>query len=467
LTVGSGGVAAQLLTVITMPVITRLYAPDAYAGWALLMSVVIIFTSVATLRYELAIVLPKTHDEAANVLVVCILSTVITSLCTIIILSLWGKWLIGGEFYEEMRRWIWSVPPLIIFTGVYQASIWWCTRTQEFVWYSISQITLPSLTIAGQIAAALAGWQTASGLIVGTIVGQAASAAVIFVFVFKKYGPIFHSSITSRKIVQSAHRYRNYPLYMTPYTLVGTLRDRLVYFLLANYSLKAELGYYSLSARLVNLPNSLVSSAVRPVFFQKAATIDFKSMEDAINSALRLLAISVVPFWILFLFHSKTLFALVFGEPWREAGIYASILSFPVIPLLLGNWLDRAFDVLGRQRLAFTLELVFSLISIVALTVGVVFFNNMLLAVGLQAAVLTFYYSYWLNALFRAATFNRNKLLKLIGLVLLVGLISILISWLIALILPNILAIVVNGVIIGIGVSAYLIGQWGYLKSQF
>ncbi|MGZ6206016.1 MAG: lipopolysaccharide biosynthesis protein [Syntrophales bacterium] len=136
LTVGSGGIATQLLTVVTIPLITRLYAPDAYAGWALLMSVIIIFTSVATLRYELAIVLPKTHDEAANVLVVCVLSTIITFLCATIILLVWGKWLIGGKFYEEMRGWIWSVPPLITFTGVYQASIWWCTRTQEHYWTS-------------------------------------------------------------------------------------------------------------------------------------------------------------------------------------------------------------------------------------------------------------------------------------------------------------------------------------------
>jgi hypothetical protein len=210
----------------------------------------------------------------------------------------------------------------------------------------------------------LTGWKSSSGLIAGTLVGQFAALLLLLIFIYCKYGTLIIHAISQEKVKQSFFKYKVYPFYMTPYTLVGTIRDRLVYFLLANFGGRSEVGFYNLSSRLVNMPNSLLSSAIRPVFFQRAASTDFRSLEGLINRALHSLAICVVPFWILFLFHAKTLFALVFGEPWREAGLYASILSVPAIPLLLGNWLDRAFDVLGRQRLAFTLELVFSGISV-------------------------------------------------------------------------------------------------------
>ncbi len=461
---GFGGLAAQVFTILTIPIITRLYPPEFYAGWALLMSVAAIFTSIAVLRYELAVVLPETHEEAANVLVVCLLLTVITAGFAAILLPLCGHWLIGKSFHAELNFWLSSIPPFILVTGIYQAALFWCTRTEEFRWYSLLQVALPFITILSQIAVALLGWKTAGGLIIGTIIGQLAAAVLIGLLIFRKYGDLIVRSVHGRGVINAFIRYKNYPIYMTPYTLVGTIRDRLIYFLLANYGGKSVLGFYSLSARLVNLPNSLVSSAIRPVFFQKAASSDFITLEGPINRILQLLAIVVVPFWVLFLFHATTLFALIFGAAWRDAGFYAAILSVPAIPLLLGNWLDRTFDALGRQRLAFTLELIFSIVTVAVLTAGMVIFESVLLAVILQAGVLTLYYSYWLFALFRAAGFDPWGLWKLVGTVFLTAFLSAAVACLFILILPSLYAIILNAIAGGFAVGAYCLHQRKNLK---
>jgi Membrane protein involved in the export of O-antigen and teichoic acid len=462
--VGSGGLAAQVFTVLTIPIITRLYSPESYAGWALLMSVAVIFTSVAVLRYELAVVLPDTHEEAVNVIAVCVLLSVIIAGVAAILLPFCGQWLIGKNFQGELNLWLWTIPPFILAAGIYQAALSWCTRTEEFVWYSLLQLALPFLTILSQIILALLGFRTAGGLIIGTIIGQFASAILIGFLTYRKYGGLIAESVHGKEIRDAFIRYRNYPLYMTPYTLIGTLRDRLIYFLLANFSGKVLLGYYSLSARMVNLPNSLVSSAIRPVFFQKAASSDFQSLEAPINRILRLLAIVVVPFWIIFLFHATTLFALIFGEAWREAGLYAAILSVPAIPLLLGNWLDRAFDALGKQRLAFILELIFSLASVVILTVAMIIFENALLAVILQSVVMTIYYAYWLYALFTAAGFNPRGLWQLVGTVFFAVLLSTTIALLITLMFSGLYAVILNTIAVGFVVIFYCLRQRESLK---
>jgi O-antigen/teichoic acid export membrane protein len=466
LTVGSGGATAQALTVITMPIITRLYSPEAYAGWALLMSVVIIFTSIATLRYELAVVLPSTHEEAANVMGVCFFVTGTIAALAALLVPVSGTWLLGEGFYGELRLWLWYVPPLIVATGIYQACNSWCTRTLEFRWYSLAQVALPLLTISAQIAAAFLGWRSSSGLITGTLVGQFSALLLLLVLISRKYGTLMTQALSQERFKQSFFKYKVYPFYMTPYTLIGTIRDRLVYFLLANFGGKSGVGFYNLSSRLANMPNSLLSSAIRPVFFQKAASTDFKSLEGVINRALRALTICVIPFWILFLFQAKTLFALVFGEPWREAGLYAAILSVPAIPLLLGNWLDRSFDVLGRQRLAFALEAIFSVISVGVLTLGIVAFKSALLGISLQAGALTLYYSYWLYALFRAAGFARGGLLKLILLASSIGLLFAGFVWFLSSSLSILPAVTIAGSTAAIGVSAYLLRQWRDLKLE-
>ena len=464
LTVGSGSMMAQVLTVATMPVLSRLYSPTAYAGWALLMSVTIIFTSVATLRYELAIVLPSTHEEAANVMAVCAFVTIAMSIIAGCLLPLSWGWLLGKGFYRELNFWLWSVPLLIVATGVYMACNTWLVRTKEFGWYSISQVGLPFLTIFCQILVALLGINSASGLIIGTIFSQCSLVALLLILISSKYGHLILRSISRQEIRNSLNKYRMYPFYMTPYTLIGTIRDRLVYFLLGYCGAKSDVGFYNISSRLVNMPNNLVSSAIRPVFFQKAARSQFISLEVPINRAMMFLAVCIIPFWILFLFHAKTLFAFIFGEPWREAGLYAAILSIPAIPLLLGNWLDRSFDVLGKQRLAFILESVFSSLSIFVLSMGALVFNNVLIAICLQAGIMTIYYSYWIIVLFNIASFDTYGLLKLIGLISLVGIGSIIISWLLLAAMPLIIAIVLNGVIASLGVLAYIYVQWNELK---
>ena len=452
--------AAQLLTVLTLPLLTRLYMPSAYAGWALLMSLVLVVTSVSTLRYELAIVLPDSHEEAANVMMGCAGVACAMALIAGLLIPLCGSWLIGESFYDELHGWLWSVPPLIVCMGIYQAVNAWCTRTREFKWYSLSQVALPFMTIGCQILAALWGIRTASGLILGTLLGQIFVTLLLLFFIYARYRSLILGAVSRSKIRKSLIKYKAYPLYMTPYTLVGNVRERLVYFFFAASGERTGLGFYNLSSRLVNLPNSLVSSAVRPVFFQHAASTDFRLLELPVLKALRLLAVCVIPFWIIFLFHAEVLFALFFGEPWRQAGLYAMILSVPAVPLLLGNWLDRAFDALGRQRLAFALEFAFSVLSVVALAFGVLFLKNMLIAVCLQASVLTIYYSYWLVALFQAAGFRRGELLRLLTIVVAIGTASSVIAGAIRAIAPAIVSFTISTVVFSALVVVYVIRQW-------
>lgn len=455
-----------MLTVGTMPLLTRLYTPDAYAGWALLMSVAVIFAAVGTLRYELAVVLPPTHEEAANGVMGGLVVVLAAALAGGALFYLCGEVLLGGGFYPELEKWIGGVPILIAAMGVYQIGNAWCTRTQDFGWYSISQAVLPVFTISCQMGAAFLGVKNSSGLIAGTLLGQCGAAILLALLIYRRYRDLFRRSISPAGIRGFLWKYKVYPCYMTPYTIVSAVRDRLAYFLLATYGSRPAVGFYNLSSRLVNMPNSLLSSAVRPVFFQHAASTDFRLLENKINRVLHSLAVCVVPFWILFLFHARDLFAVVFGEPWREAGTYAAILSVPAVPLILGNWLDRAFDALGRQRLAFTMEMVFSLLSIGALTAGMVLWRNGLVAISLQAGVLTFYYSYWLFALFRAAGYRLRGLSRLLLFLIVISLFSVVISGLFSSLLPTFPAVLGNGAVAVILAGGYFLREWRELRRE-
>ena len=73
LTLVTGTTIAQIITILASPVITRLYGPEAFGLLAIFTSITSIISVIICLRYEPAIMLPKSDEEAANVFGLCIL----------------------------------------------------------------------------------------------------------------------------------------------------------------------------------------------------------------------------------------------------------------------------------------------------------------------------------------------------------------------------------------------------------
>lgn len=421
--IGLGNVFAQGLGVLSLLFLTRLYSPDAFSGWALWQSVATLFTMIATLRFELAVVLPKEREKAASVFMVGVFSVLILTLLSIVILNLAETLLVGASFFEELHVWILWLPIYVFSFGLFRMSAMWFTREKQFGFYTLTAVALPFTQILCQIIMAQLGMRGSGGMIFGTFSGQILITVIAAVMVIAKNSRILKENSGVNKLLSAAAEYKNYPLYMTPFTLVGAVRDRIVYFFMSSYASKSLLGFYNLSFRVMNVPNTLLSASIRPVLFQKVASEGVKKMEGTLVKVVRMLMTGVAPLWVIFLFHSGTIFALVFGEPWRQAGQLGAVLSLAAVPLLLGNWMDRLFDVQGRQKLAFALELTFSAFSIMAIVFGMTVLKDAFTAIILQTIVLAVYYWFWLFTLFKVAGFEIRYLINSILLASAAGLV--------------------------------------------
>jgi O-antigen/teichoic acid export membrane protein len=253
-------------------------------------------------------------------------------------------------------------------------------------------------------------------LIIGAVLAQSVVTAIAVLVVLLKDGREILRAGAWKGIGPMVREYRVYPSYMTAYSLMATIRDRFVYFLIGDYSTKAAAGYFGLAQRFINVPNRLASSALRPVYFQRSATVGFKNIENEVYLLLFLITAAVIPAWIVVVLHADNLFALAFGEPWRSAGDYGILLSIPAIPLLIGNWLDRGYDALGKQRVAFWLEMIFSGLSVGALCVCVFGYGDVQNGIVAQVSVLTAYYWIWLWMLLRLGGYSMARFWQLVGL---------------------------------------------------
>ncbi len=66
LTLMTGTTIAQAIPIAISPILTRIYTPEDFGVFALYMSVASLLSTLATGRYELAIMLPKKDEDAVN-----------------------------------------------------------------------------------------------------------------------------------------------------------------------------------------------------------------------------------------------------------------------------------------------------------------------------------------------------------------------------------------------------------------
>ncbi len=63
---------AQLILILSMPLLTRLYTPEDFGLLAIYSSILAVISVVASLCYESAIPLPKNDETAAHILLLTI-----------------------------------------------------------------------------------------------------------------------------------------------------------------------------------------------------------------------------------------------------------------------------------------------------------------------------------------------------------------------------------------------------------
>ena len=414
LVAGGGGGVAQAVNFLCLPVITRLYTPAEYGSWVLLISLVATLGTIAAFRYELAVVLPESQCEAANVFAL-----------TVLLSGLWaglsGGLLLfaGGRVLSRMEDpalagWLWAAIPLIALTGIVAACHCWCTREKAFGVSAAAYISLAAFTNGTQILLALLGFTGMPGLILGTLVGQAASVLLLGVSVVLLSRSALVKGVSWKGIRSAAAKYKNFPLYTVPYTIVGLLRERAAVFLLGAFAPREAVGYYGFSYRLMMAPVTLLSNGLRPVLFQKAARTPAFLLHAFVDRLHALICLCATPVLIAFLFFAEDLFRLAFGDEWLEAAPYARLFCVATFCFVYTGWLDRLFDVKGKQRLALQLEAGFSTATILAFWSVLAVSRNALHAVAIQVAILACYYMVHLCVAYRISEFPVVALVRLI-----------------------------------------------------
>jgi lipopolysaccharide exporter len=400
LKLATGSAFAQGLGILTAPILTRLFAPEAFGIAGLFTSISSIIAVVACLRYELSIMLPKTDEEAANLLGLSLCLVIIITVITALIILFTGDILAGLLNSPELKTYLWLIPISIFASGIFLALNYWSSRAKQFGRLSIARVVSSTTTVATRLAAGFTGY-VSGGVLIGTsILGIIISTSVLGSLIWLDNNHLFKVSIRCKKIITGFKRYKKFPIFSSWSGLLNTASAHLPICILAFYFPPTVVGFYALGRLVLGRPMALIGSAVGEVFFQEAADTKNRSsgLANVVEKVLKsLLSIGIFHMLLLILI-AKDVFIIVFGAQWAEAGIYAQILISMIFFQFISSPLSSIFDVLERQGSYLIFDITLLSTRLISLISGGITGNILItLALFSLASILCYgFLTYWI-----------------------------------------------------------------------
>jgi len=348
-TLFGGSALGQLLLLMFTPFLARIYSAEAFGIYTVYSSVMMIATMISTLRYEYAIALPESEEDAFGLLHLNFYLSFCISLMMALIILCFNKPI--NLFFNLPANSIafYFLPISVFINGGIQAMNYFLLRHHKYKTISVAGMMRNISTISVQAAAIKL--YTGIGLVLGALVGLSVTSAIYLKSVFMDKTRVSIKPNFST-IIGLAKRYKKIPIYTFTADLAGNLSAQLPTMMIGSiFGLEAA-AFYGIANRLVMSSFQLIGQSVGQVFFGKSASNLRQNRQHyalARKTVLSLFYVGVVPLTILGVF-AHPIFNLILGSNWDTAASIAQVM----VPWWLASFIAMPvvdlFSVIGQQR---------------------------------------------------------------------------------------------------------------------
>jgi O-antigen/teichoic acid export membrane protein len=320
------------------------------------MAAVAILGSVATLRYELALALPKRHDIALNVLALTLLCVAATALISGLAISVAGDQLAQLMGRSDMHAIAWLVPFGVLSIGTYTAVSQWSVRHRSFKTVAKTKVVQAVGQTILQIGAAFTPLAT-FGLLLGNLLGQSAGITSLSREIVRRDRAAMRGVKLSRIWLVARH-YWEFPAFSLAASVAFTAGQQLPSLIMFSMFGAGPAGFLLLAQRISMMPASVLGSAVSQSLYRDVAEAR-RSAEMVGNVVLkptRVLTNLVIGPAVLAALVAPWGTAVLFGHNWGEAGEYLRWLAPWVATTLTFAAMTPVVSVMGFQRLGLAFQ---------------------------------------------------------------------------------------------------------------
>lgn len=371
LTLFSGTGAAQLISILIYPIVSRLFLPENFGTLATVTQIASVSAVIASCKYEMNILLCKDDKSAINLMafIICL------SACTLLLLySIFYVFIdfLSNKLHDNTLQSIAPIPFIsAFFIVIYQTFNEWCVRKKFFNNLSMNKIiNSSSISICEFILGLYKVFQSAS-LVMGDMLGRMVSAYSCFMSFMKKYKHLL-KEISMMDMKQNAKKACDCPKYLLPAQLLNTLGQALPVFMLGLFFNQTDVGYFSMAFMVVIIPTSVISIAFRDVFRQKAIEMinEGKDCRHLFISNFKILSVlSLIIFGILFII-APELFSFILGKEWIESGYITRLLAPMIAVSFVTEALSAMMIVSRKMNYQFYWQILYFILTFISLFLG-------------------------------------------------------------------------------------------------
>lgn len=366
----TGTTIAQAIPIAISPILTRLYSPQDFGVFALFLAVVGFFSVVSSARYEQAILLPKEDEDAINIFALGLLINIFISVFLFLVVAIFHEEITNLFNNKEIGIWLWFAPLTIFFIGLFNLLTYWNNRKKHYA--NITKATIIKSIILALSQIAIGAIKSgAAGLVGGQILSSIFSNMRLAKALLNNKKLL--KEISNKSIMNQAKKYIDFPKFQAPHAMLNNLSSNLPTFLFSAFFSIGIVGFYSLATRIVFAPLGILSNASAKVYNQRVSEL-YNNHEDAYGFTVRFLKSLakkiILPLVVIGLF-APMIFAFVFGEGWREAGVYTQILIPWMTLNLLISTISFVPSIVGMQKKVLKVSIILIILTSFSIYIGI------------------------------------------------------------------------------------------------
>ncbi|HFQ1573517.1 TPA: type 8 capsular polysaccharide synthesis protein Cap8K [Staphylococcus aureus] len=395
----SSGIA-QVILIITTPIITRLYSPTEFGEFTIFSNIAMILIPIINARYDLLIVNTK-NDRSAN-----ILSQISFLISLLILLILIPIFAISAWLYPNF-----ILDFIFIIIMLFLVSL-----TNIFTNYLNKERKYKVLSLINVFrAGSMALLQIIFGLLalgsLGLIIGFSLSYIAGITLGYKTFKKHFNIVRDKEETKALFLENKNQLVYSTPSILLNSLSFSVVVFFIGILYTNTEVGIYGMAIRVLGIPVTIISLGLSKIFMQQANDYyiehgDFRNLLLKFSSIL--VIVSIILYVPLYLF-SEELVNILLGHSWVDAITVIKIVIPLFVIRLIVSTVSLSVIVLQKQQLELILQALFLIGTTVTFVISKMLNLTFLNFVSINTVVLIVSYMIFFIALYY---FAKNKQFK-------------------------------------------------------
>ena len=384
----SGGIGISIaLNFLLQPIITRIYLPETLGVFSLIVSIVVILNIISSFSYDKAILAADDYKEASNLFFISSIILLSNTVLLFIVFYYGFDFFFENTKYKLISSFYFLIPFFVFFKGINKNLQYLLIKKGSYSKNSIAEVlkgTIPSsLKI---VLGSLLGPKTIY-LIISALVGAFVNTIFLFSQSFKSilYTIDFSYDINKKIFV----KYIKYFQYFNWNNLLNSLAQQVIFLLLLAFYSTKEIGFYSLSYSVILLPIGLVSDSIYKVFLphlSEGIKNNKKIGADYKKVSLYLLVIGSFVFLILF-FTAPWLFQFVFGEEWRESGVYAKCLIPWIFMLFINKPANSIIQAFQKFKFLTIYNIIVLIARVLTISIGYYLYDSVIVSIVLFSLV--------------------------------------------------------------------------------